>query len=204
VTRIYRKGEIQTTRRSNYPPAANKARLGELMQNQHEYAVKILNKEMAPNVKQPADYIKEVKGLLKKKRFQAAHGSVKEAMEIYPDDLFLISFDGYLLAKVEKKNREGIEVCRKAIETLRTRIPFGAEFFYPVLYMNLGRAYLAADRKKEAVEAFNKGVSFDPENKELLWEMRKLGLRRKPVVPFIARSNPINKYIGKLRSLLGR
>jgi hypothetical protein len=28
--------------------------------------------------------------------------------------------------------------------------------------------------------------------------MQKLGVRKKPPVPFLDRSNPINKYIGKL------
>jgi hypothetical protein len=31
---------------------------------------------------------------------------------------------------------------------------FGSEFFYPVFYLNLGKAYLKDDNKKEALKAF--------------------------------------------------
>ncbi|MBI4688800.1 MAG: hypothetical protein HY754_00785 [Nitrospirae bacterium] len=75
-------------------------------------------------------------------------------------------------------------------------MPFGEDFFSPVLYLNLGRANLAAGRKKKALDAFNKGLTMDNENREILMELRRLGIRRKAAVPLIERSNPINKYIG--------
>lgn len=31
-----------------------------------------------------------------------------------------------------------------------------------------------------------------------LWEMKKIGARRKPPIPYLKRTNPINKYIGIL------
>ncbi|MEJ2695808.1 MAG: tetratricopeptide repeat protein, partial [Candidatus Sulfobium sp.] len=82
-------------------------------------------------------------------------------------------------------------------------MPFGSDFFYPLFYLNLGRAYLEANKKRDAITAFEKGLLNDPENHDLLSELRKLGTRRKAPVPFIKRSNPINKYIGMLLHRLG-
>ena len=77
-------------------------------------------------------------------------------------------------------------------------MPFGSEFFYPIFYLNLGRAYLKGNRKKDAVQAFQEGLKSDPGNRDLLWEIKKIGERRKPPLSFLSRSNPINKYIGML------
>ena len=87
---------------------------------------------------------------------------------------------------------------------LEEKMPFGQEIFYPTFYLNLGRAYFAAKKKKEAVKSYQKGLAFDKDNKDILWEMRKLGMRRMPVVPYLKRSNPINKYIGMMLHVLGR
>ena len=123
---------------------------------------------------------------------------VRRAIEDYPSDLFLLSYRGYLTATVENKPEEGIRICRDAIERLGSSVPFGSEFFYPVFYLNLGRAYLEAGRKKDAIAAFEKGLRNDPENHDILWELKKLGSRKQVPIPFLERSNPINKYIGIL------
>ncbi|MGE5808925.1 MAG: hypothetical protein ACM32I_07360 [Nitrospirota bacterium] len=70
------------------------------------------------------------------------------------------------------------------------------EVLYPVFYLNLGRAYVAGGKRKEAIEAFQQGLKFDGGNRELWKDLRGLGERKKPPLPFLDRSNPINKYIG--------
>jgi tetratricopeptide (TPR) repeat protein len=110
-----------------------------------------------------------------------------------------MSFYGSLQATVDKKYRSGIENCRKALGTLKKK-GVKDEAFYPVFYFNLGKAYLAASKKKEAIEAFNSGLKYDPRNRDIQKELQHIGYRKKPPVPFLDRSNPINKYIGKLVS----
>jgi tetratricopeptide (TPR) repeat protein len=99
---------------------------------------------------------------------------------------------------VNNSPEEGIAICLKALKRLDETIPFGSEFFYPVFYLNLGRAYLKADKKQEAVAAFYQGLKNDPDNKDIHEELVRLGNRRKLPVPFLRRSHPINKYIGLL------
>ncbi len=87
---------------------------------------------------------------------------------------------------------------------LTARSHVSREVFYPTFYLNLGRAYIAAGKKKDAVFAFQKGLSYDEENKDLLWEARKIGMRRAPAIPYLKRTNPINKYIGMILHKLGK
>jgi len=81
----------------------------------------------------------------------------------------------------------GLDLCTKAIKK---------EFFKAEYYLNLGKVYLAADNKKGAVTLFKKGLSIEPENEELHEMLVDMGLRKKAVIPFIKRSNPVNKYLG--------
>lgn len=148
----------------------------------------------------PADYLKAVKSRLHAGKQKVAFELLQEASIQFPEDPFIMSYYGCLMAVVEKKYRTGVEKCRKAIALLKKQSSFGEEMMYPGFYLNLGRAYLAASKKDEAILAFKKGLQYDQHNGELLKELRSLGVRKPPPVPFLGRSNPINKYIGRLLS----
>jgi len=146
----------------------------------------------------PADYLKAVRSRLKDGKQKVAFELLQQAAVQFPEDPFILSYYGCLLAVVERKYRTGIETCRKAIALLKKQATFGEEMLYPGFYLNLGRAYLAASKKDDAILAFKKGLQFDHDNSDLLKELRALGVRKPPPVPFLGRTNPINKYIGKL------
>jgi len=202
TTRVYLKGQVLFTRKTdcgdimNSPDMPSEVR--ERMVGQHQSAIATLKAEKSAKTKTTSDYLDEAKNFLKTKNKRAALRVLNEALEHYPDDPFILSYYGCLEAVANKNYTHGIETCHMALETLKRGVPFGQEFFYPVFYLNLGRAYLAAGKKEEALGAFNKGIKLDGENKDLIWELKKLGMRKKPVVPFLNRSNPINKYIGML------
>ena len=202
VSRIYRQGEVVLTKKSDYSHLLKLKEPGErirsLMENQHRATVDAFLKEHAVKEKKITDYLEEIRQHLRKGSGESALALVRRAIEDYPSDLFLLSYRGYLTATVENKPEEGIRICRDAIERLGSSVPFGSEFFYPVFYLNLGRAYLEAGRKKDAIAAFEKGLRNDPENHDILWELKKLGSRKQVPIPFLERSNPINKYIGIL------
>lgn len=146
--------------------------------------------------KTPSDYIDEVKGLLGKNNRKDAYRVLINALGQYPENPFLLSYYGYLEAVLNKNYKDGIRICTRAIEILKQKTPFGEEFFYPFFYLNLGRVYLIAGKKKNAIDVFDKGLRIDSEDSALLHEMKKLGIRKKPIVPLFDRSNPMNKYIG--------
>jgi len=203
TTRVYRKGQIVTTRKTVCTEKEPK-KISEFMSAQHEVAIKILQKEMVTRVKHPADYLLEIRKLVKANKHRAAMDTVEDALQHNPEDPFLLSFSGFLEAKLLKRHREGINTCKRAIEMLGPKVPFGEEFFLPLLYLNLGRAYMEAGKKRGAVGALKKGLAMDPENKELLWEIKKLGLRKTPLLPCFGRSNPVNKYLGMVRHKLSK
>jgi len=147
----------------------------------------------------PADYLRAVKSHLRSGKYKDAFRVLQQATVMYPDDPVILSYYGCLQALVDKKYRSGVDTCKKAITLLKKKkSSFGEEVLYPVFYLNLGRAYIAAGKKKDAIDAFEKGLQYDYGNNDLKKELRRMGLRKKPLVPFLARSNPINKYIGML------
>lgn len=206
ITRIYLNGQILLTKKTDYAHIIDapdrKKRLLELMQKQHRLAVNTAKAGKLRETKTASDYLESVNGLLKNNNKRSAVRLLSDALEQYPDDPLLLSYYGCLDAVVNKNYRNGIETCIFAIETLKKKASSGEDFFSPVFYLNLGRAYLAAGKKNEAIDTFYKGMEIDRKNKDLRWEIRKLGIRRMPPVQFLPRSSPINKYIGKmLRSL---
>lgn len=178
--------------------SAGQKKIIEMVRRQHEAIAEVLRKENVKKPKSPSHFLEEVRILLQRKDNRNALEVLTQALKKYPDDPFLLSYFGCLEALINKNYTDGIDLCKRAIELLNEKIPFGQEIFYPTFYLNLGRSYLAANNRSGATEALQKGLTFDGENKDLLWEMRKLGIRRKPVVPYLKRSNPLNKYIGMI------
>jgi tetratricopeptide (TPR) repeat protein len=209
ITRVYLKGEIVFTKKADYSDIVKEkdleVRLKGLMQQHHKSAVFEFVTEQSKNHKSKNEYFDEAIKLFRRGGGSAALELMKEGLEHFPSDPFLLSYYGYLVAIVGKKPEEGIEICQDAFKKLNGSVPFGSEFFYPAFYLNLGRAFLADNNKPEAMKAFSEGLKTDPENSDLRWELKKMGTRRRPPVPFLKRNNPINKYIGMIvRKLKGR
>ncbi len=144
----------------------------------------------------PADYLRAVKARLRSGRQKEAFGLLLQASVRYPDEPLILSYYGCLQAIVDKRYRSGVETCKRAIALFKKEASFDEDALYPVFYLNLGRAYVAAGKKRDAIDAFKKGLKYDNSHYDLLKELRGLGIREKPPVPFLDRSNPINKYVG--------
>ncbi len=198
VTRIYRGGEVLSKKKTELEEQDAITRLDELMEKQHQLAINVFKEEKLREAWSPTDYLNEVKRLLRGKSHKKALMVLTDSIDRYQENPFLLSCWGCLEAIIDKNYKDGIGACQRAINLLEEKVPFGQEFYYPTFYLNLARAYYAADRKKESVDALNKGLKADGENADLLSELEKLGIRRKPVVPLLKRSNPMNKYTGML------
>ena len=205
TTRIYLGGTILSAKKVDYKKIMNtqdpERKIRDLMQSEHEQALSMLGMEKTKEEETTVYYVKK---LLKRKKYESALKLVTAALEQYPDEPILLSYYGYLEALVNKNYTRGINTCLKAREMVLEKAISGRDFFNPVLYLNLGRAYLAAGSKEDAFEALRMGLIFGNENEDLLCELRELGMRKKPIVPFLQRSNPVNKYIGKVLHSLYR
>lgn len=100
------------------------------------------------------------------------------------------SYMGYGAARFDKKYREGLEMCRHAIEI---------EFYEPDNFANLARVCLMIDRRKEAINALRHGLKIHPDHLMLRGLYRDMGVRRPPVLPFLSRGNVLNRLLGRLR-----
>lgn len=125
----------------------------------------------------------------------ARDGRYSDALKVFDEDLCFtqhpaaMSHYALCLAHVEGNFDKAISLCLMAAEK---------EFYNPEIYHNLGRIFLLNGQKAVAVRAFRKGLKFDNSNGALLEEMRRLGLRRRPVVSFLPRQSVLNKFLGKI------
>jgi tetratricopeptide (TPR) repeat protein len=199
ITRVYLKGQVVSVKENEFKNKSGfEEGLQKFMLSQHEQVISVLKEEKKREAKNSAHYFEEVKVLLRKNETKKALKLLDEALAQHPDNLYLISYKGYLEADVHKNFEQGIMTCQKAIKDMKEKLPFGEEFLLPFFYLNLGKAYVAAGRRREAFIAFDKVMEKDPENRELGNILKKIGSRRKPFVRFLRRSHPINKYMGML------
>jgi tetratricopeptide (TPR) repeat protein len=208
-TSFYLDGAVVKSLSTDYSDVADepdvRERLKAMIACQHEAAIESLSPKMATEKKPIIEYVRELNGLLKRRDSKSALNTVKQAVADYPSDPFFLSYLGYLTAQVERRSKEGCTFCKNAISLMRRAVSEDKEFFYPILYLNLGRAYVLGGKKPEAIKAFQDGLRYDTRNENIRSELSRLGIRRPPVLPFLDRSNPINKYLGKLRhKLTGR
>lgn len=208
TTRVYHKGRIISTHEFDYADFLKDpdldTRLAETARKHHQEAVTSLKREKISQDKTYEEYISAVGTIMQNRKPKEAFALLTKALEQYPNNPFIFSYQGYLDTVVNRNPSKGIKTCREAFTILKEQVPFGEEFFQPVLYLNLGKAYLAAGKKKEAYTSFHKGLAIDPDNKELVSEMRKLGERKSPPVPFLDRSNLLNKLLGRFFHIFKR
>lgn len=149
--------------------------------------------------KKPAELIKEARVRIRNGKLKEAYAIVLYAMELYPENPVILSYCGWLQIVLDKKHQGGLALCRRAFVAFKSSDPETAGVIYPILYLNLGRAFLALGRKKDAFENFTKGLTHDRSNAELKKEIKSLGMRKTPPVPFLSRTNLVNRLLGMLR-----
>jgi hypothetical protein len=149
-----------------------------------------------------AEQLQKVKFHLARKKPRDAYDLLKVIIVHYEDDPFLLSFYGYLKAALDGMYRSGVEDCTRALSLFQRQMLRGAvdgdEILKAVLYLNLGRAYAIAGKRKDAFSTLNKGLLCDVRNDDIAAELQKMGIRKKKPVPFLDRSNPVNNFFGKM------
>lgn len=123
------------------------------------------------------------------KDLESAHQCFKKAYNLDPEGAKANSWYGLTLALVEDKVQKGLDFCKKAI---LSNIPDA------LFYRNIGQVYLKFNNKHLAVTAFQKGLSIDKGNSQILKLWRTIGIRRKPFLKFLPRENFLNKMLGKM------
>ena len=110
------------------------------------------------------------------------------------NDPVALSYYGMAVAEVQRHYQHGIVFCEEAVRRMGPN---------PDLLVNLARAYLAAMNKREAVRALRRALARAGTGDERARvELAALGLRRRPVLPFLPRGFFLNKYLGLVRHRL--
>lgn len=115
-----------------------------------------------------------------------------ERAHIQEKSPLILSYLGYCIATERGQIAEALNLCRAAIE----RDPHNPEH-----YLNLGRVYLKAKKKDEAIAELRRGLSFG-DNQDIKALLEGLGLRKNPVFSFLSRDHVLNKSIGLILSRL--
>jgi len=102
-----------------------------------------------------------------------------------------LSFLGLATARAGGDMKDAEAYCKEALRRQR---------FVTVYYQNLAEVYLKEGKKANAVKVLRRALLIDRDNREVLHQLKKLGIRKKVPVSFLSRSNPINRYLGLLRN----
>lgn len=100
-----------------------------------------------------------------------------------------LSYYGLALAMAAGRTHDAIEMCERALTV---------EFYNPDLYLNLARVFLAAGDRKRAHKALCQGLRIEKGHAGLIAEVRRMGLRRRPLFRFLPRNHVLNRMTGQL------
>lgn len=118
----------------------------------------------------------------------------EKALEMGNKNSVCYSWLGLAIARSRGSMSRAEELCRKAVKD---------GFYWPQHYLNLAEVYMLLGKKSKAIKALEAGLKVDGSNHDILNELQMLGIRKNPPIPFLSRSNPINKYLGIISAKLG-
>jgi tetratricopeptide (TPR) repeat protein len=143
----------------------------------------------------PTHSLRRGQELLRAGLEMAALEHFAQAHRARPDDPRLRAYYGWAVATIEHRFERGLGLCREALR---------ADGDCAEIYLNLARVLMAHGRKAEGIRYVKRGLMIDPRDAGLTQEWRRLGIRRRPVLPFLPRRHTMNRWLGRLRGRLVR
>ena len=118
--------------------------------------------------------------------FEAAIELAKKVEKITPPPKYLSHY-ALCLAMVSTRTQTALELCESAV---------AVEFYNPELFHNLARVHLRMGRRDRPYPVLLRGLQLNPGHRGILKDLRTMGMRRRPFLPFLSRGNPVNKFFG--------
>jgi len=122
----------------------------------------------------------------------AALACLEKALTIWDDPLWHSRL-GFCVAKERGQLTRAFELCRTAI---------AHDPQNPVHYLYLGKVHQIAANQYEALQALRQGMTLGG-LPEIELTLAAIGTRKPPVISFLSRDNPLNKYLGIITTRLG-
>lgn len=91
--------------------------------------------------------------------------------------------------------KEAAEICFRALARERRN---------PDVFLALARVYALGSSRKKAIDAIDRGLALSPHHPGLISLRAELGVRRPPPIPFLARENRWNVWLGRMMGRVKR
>ncbi len=124
------------------------------------------------------------------KSYNCALARFRRAYELEPSNPYFLSYCGLALAYAEHKWADAEQLCESALRMKRNQ---------GQLYLNLAEVSLRAGKKADAVEILESGLEHAPRDVRLRRMLQSIGIRRPAVLPFLHRTHPLNRALGRVR-----
>jgi tetratricopeptide (TPR) repeat protein len=118
---------------------------------------------------------------------------IEQRQGVHHPDMRCLSYYGLSLARAGQVAHAALEACELAVRDDPSD---------PVLLLNLGRVHLLAGRREAALPCFERGLRIAPDHRALRVELGRIDRRSRRMVRWLARSHPLNRWMGKLRESL--
>jgi tetratricopeptide (TPR) repeat protein len=120
--------------------------------------------------------------------FGLAFSCLKEALAMGAERTPAFDCAYAVCLAVQQKHDEALNLCQSAISE---------EPCISGHYLQLGRIYLLADQRKEAVRSFREGMLYRRDQR-IINELERLGVRRRPVFDDLPRTHLLNRIVGRI------
>ncbi len=138
-------------------------------------------------------WVQMAEAAIASRAYYTARAYLENAMRHHADDPRVLALFGYVLAMGFRNYVEGIRHISRAIQI---------EEYQPRWHVLAAEVHLRWHNRRAALDALNRALTWDPQYGPA-WELRqKMGIRKRPVLPFLPRSHPINVWLGKIRHRL--
>ena len=119
-----------------------------------------------------------------------ALAAFRQAASLEPQNPYFLSYYGLALARASRNWDEAEALCLAALR-LRRQIP--------QLYLNLAELYRSRGRVGDAIETLADGMRYTGRDARIREALSFFGHRRAPVLKFLGRNHPLNRYLGRMR-----
>lgn len=138
--------------------------------------------------------VREALRFLAEGYYTRSHVTVRALLPYADADPRIPALDAACRSLVSGRLRPGMETCMGLLER-RSHLPD--------LYCILGVLLLKSKQRAEAHAVFRSGLRLAPGHGILRAGLERMGVRRRPVLSFLPRSHPANRWLGRVRSWMG-
>ncbi len=130
---------------------------------------------------------------------EGAHAAHERAFQLNTTHPRALARYGLTLILVKHDRQRGMLFCEEAVR--RGPPPPSGDL---ELLFALARASILCGSRGQAARALERARLLAPDDPRINAEAKQIGIRRRPVIPFLSRNHVLNRWLGELRAYLRR